>query len=641
MHKTSFILKAKRILFFNILFILGFWNSCQCHQPAQTNSSSSSVPSENSNSIEQQSLPISQLSFRKFLSIFVGEFLEILNSDQYQSPFFIKTENPHEPHFFIDPKTRLIQLNQHHKDKEAQKRRITKLNQLLENQNEMDQNFGKIILEYIENQSSGKKKLNLFMQELNQRKTEHFNIDKINQLFTICSQYDLKDVINHPELEKQSLTKNGKLPFSAILNLIFLTWKQFKSNPDLDSKLLQIKLFSQVKALELLSLASIWLEDFLNDDKKNDKKLSEKMKVADFCTILKEEELQKVISSWIEKLIKKLKTQNKVTSNRLILAIELSRAQFSKKAIPASLQWLHEIKTLEFIDQYFSENKTVDQSEFEKQIYIALGLRQVLKQPQTSQKINHWLEKKESEITSFVQNQTKKGELYCKDGITHLILYYLQHGNQKLAQKFFADSFVILEKLESVNPIEKTHHLVSITQLCITHFGPAYQIQKVKEAWDFFQEQEEKQEENTYFTHQLAYMMSGKDDLTEKAKGMLEGKPLEDLMNLLLWIHSLNTIKENTFTEQLKAYLEVEKEKILKFVENSLKNENLTYQDKLLFLLSILELGWWKVGQEQEWIKNFFISENLLKKIQKFSIKKPLSEGYVWLLCCSSFFASL
>jgi len=636
MLKIRFLLKLRAVLFLNILFILGFWNPC--HQ-----STSSALPQnpKNPDLTQKQSLPGKnpplpqrapidpelklQLPIRQFLSIFVGEFLEM----DWET-------------FDEAPKSELAYL-----DKNKKERKIKKLKALLPKQNGIDKDFGEAILQYI--QKNEKNALKTVIQKVTQQlsnpgEKEGSELDKMNQWLTICSQFGLGATEN--KTSSLTLTKNGKLPFAHVLNLIFLIWEEFNSE-DILPQLNWIKSFSQARALELLSLASVWLEDFLENHSKTP---PEKIAVANFCINLGESDFFEVALKWLKKCEEQFDWENGASSNeekknahQVILAIALSQAQFSQEIVEKSRQWIKKPKTLNFIKKLFSDNQ-LSIGTVEKKMHIALELRQIL----NSQEIENWLKK---EVNS--QFITNLRNFYSKNDGNHLFQYCFQSGKKNLLPLSFDSSkFKISDQ-------GQLFHLLRLTEF----FSPSFNGLKseklpddVKNAWTILQNKEN--DEEYILPIVKTYIMSEKQDLINKAKKIIQDKLPKDSMNFLNEVsHFLKILdpkdtKLNTFLQNFKACLSLKLEEILQSVKDLLlftrePNHNTNFEDGLKQLFLLVELELCPVDPGQEWMQEFLASEKSIKTSQGYLLESLKSLDYFpskkykeWILCCSSFMAS-
>jgi len=652
------------VLFFNILFILGFWDSCQCHQTTQPNSSSPPISSKNPNLTGKQkqpsSVPVStinphltppivnssstpeqptspplpqpapivseleaQLPIRQFLSIFVVEFLE------------------------KDPSSRGMKLIQ---QKRVEQGKIKKLESLLAKQNGIDKAIGEVMLRYIqENEKKieglGAKIQGVVQQQSNLGEKEDSELAKMNQWLTICFRFNLGVI----EDKTSALTKDEKLPFAHVLNLIFLIWEEFQKK-DTSDRLQWIQFFSQIRARELISLASIWLDDFL-EDKQED--LLAKIEVAEFCATLNEKELQDVILSWMRKLKKELNAQAKVNHDTLIIAIELSRAQFLEKIFPVSKDLIKQEKIMNFIDTYFSQSELPgEQSSDEEQakkVNIALGLRQILEKSEKAyQKLEVWLKAKDRFIKDLVEKI-----------FNYRVMYIIQYYFQSQKSEFVNAKVVYFDQLKtslsrfSKNPLPLDHSgakfvimdfrewigLIEATKFFITRLNLKFQDlpEKLKEVWDSLKNTQEE------YTHYIivAYMVSGDDNLIETAKKMiqdqLESSSLKDSIGFLKSIHEcLKKLDLNNTAEFFKHFKSIHLEKFLKLIQDLLLSNEPGF-DKLEAVSIIAHLELYQVDQGQEWIKQFFITDDLFKKVQAYAPSITYLEGLEeWIVYCSS-----
>jgi len=235
--KIQFFFKFRIVLFLNILFILGFWNSCQCHQSVQSDPSFSLGQKNPSSAAITHSLE-SQLPVRKFFSIFVGNFFEPIWEEQLACRYIS-----------FKPL----------KEGTQKERKIEKLKKWQPAQDKIDQDIKNAVFAFLDFDKSPEKKQQLqgLIKELS---SLNANVCEMKSWFAICLG-DENDIKSHQEIDKKCVLK--KLPFFYVLRLIFLVWKGFETS--IAGKLHAINFFSQIRALELLSLASMWLEDFLEE----------------------------------------------------------------------------------------------------------------------------------------------------------------------------------------------------------------------------------------------------------------------------------------------------------------------------------------------------------------------------------------
>ena len=712
------------VLFFNILFILGFWDSCQCHQTTQPNSSSPPISSKNPNLTGKQkqpsSVPVStinphltppivnssstpeqptspplpqsapivseleaQLPIRQFLSIFIGECSEF--------------------NFYLSPPKLELSWDALKDEKKI----IDKLKKLQINLNEMDQKIKDAILKGLElnhtEKSHSLSDIEVVTKELSQQKVELISseeqktleLDKINQWLTIHSQYILGDI---PSLEKtERVLKDKKLPFSHVLNLIFLIWKEFNEGNWLtnsDSKLHTIKFFSQIKARELLSLASIWLDHSLCIDDNQHQNFETMLSISNFCDSLGEEEFKDVISSWLDQLEARLKSPNTSFQEGLYCVNLLSQTQFYQRIFQA---WINHSANLETMKQYFSEHESQQLASIPiiDQLHIALRLNQILEKLEASEKIKNtevtkinenvkkWLKdtilRDITGITKLLEAEAEAGPFIVDD----LISYFFRNKHfEKFAtelldkhfEKFATELLDAFNKSSNFNKntnspqelpkpgetIDFDHLIILLiekTEVLITRAGLEFKDfpTKFAKAWTSFTDENKNQH-----THSIvvAYMMSGSEDLIKEAKQMIQDQQnsqsaeefiefLDNICNFLKQLQPNNMI-ENKFLMKFKDCLNVKKIwESVKTLSLSTNHANESWSKRLRPFFVMARLGLWQVGQEQQeedWITQFFTSEDLLgeisEKLKKATASNLLDDPETWIVCCSSFFTS-